>query len=107
MVLWIEIILAAAALLTLFGAAGYAGKRANRYRRTREEFERRLEPKRLALQSQSEIIQKRALIVSLQSARLQERQAELQKTLMKAAVLAEALKEARGELRQLPRRFGF
>lgn len=107
MILWIEIILVASALLVLFGAAGYAGKKAAEYKVTRQEFERRLEPKRLALQAQSEIIQKRALLVSLQSAHLQERQAVLQKTLLKAAVLLEALQGARSDLKQLPRRFGF
>lgn len=107
MVFVIEIILVAAAFMVLLGAAAYAGKNAKEYRQTREEFDRKLEPKKLALQSQSEIIQKRVLIVNLQSAHLQERQAVLRTTLLKAMVLANALAEARSELRQLPRRFGF
>lgn len=107
MILVIEIILVAATLFMLVAAGAFAGRRALELKRTREKMERRLEPKRLALLSQGDIIQKRALIVSLQAARLQERQAVLQKTLLRAMVLVRAFQEARSELKRLPHRFGF
>lgn len=107
MVTIIEIILVAAALLVFIAACVFTVKKAAVYRKTKKEVESRVEVKKLVIASQNEVIQQRALDLNQKAALLQERIFVLQRSMIKMAVLGAALKEAKAEIKQLPRRFGF